>query len=129
MSTETGKIRIVLDHDSRIALRRRVDAATRSTLGLCPKCGMRECLPTCGTPLDPDASREAVARREGYRTRKWTPAELRAAVREVAKENGQTTIHRNLYDETRDPARHPTSNTIIARVGRQVFKEARRCKA
>lgn len=130
MSSESGRIRVVLDYDSRIALRRRINTAVRAKAGLCLRCGMRECLPECGKSVDTQPSREQVARERGYRTRRWTDHELRAGVNDVARLLGRRTIHRDLYDRSRDPAKHPTSNTVIARLGDGVFeKKEARCRA
>jgi hypothetical protein len=104
----------VLDRDTRVALRRQVNTAVRRKLQLCPRCGMRECEPGCGR----------AARRRGSATRRWTDGEIVAAVADVARREGLERISRKQYDLRRDPTRHPSSDTVAARIGTdRAFRE------
>jgi hypothetical protein len=105
---------VKLDHDSRLSLKRQINAAVRVKRGMCQRCGLRECEPSCGRSSE----------KKGKSTRRWTDVEIVDAVRDVARRNGRETISRNLYEQLRDPSLHPSSATVSTRVGTQLaFKE------
>lgn len=84
-----------MDSDTRMAVRRRRDAAVRQSLGL--------------------ANVSHVRRSQGSKARRWTDAEIEAAVLTVS---GGGPISRHAYKVKRrslDPNEYPSHNTVFAR--------------